>query len=450
MSAEILFECIGNINDTYIKEAEEAISSQRTVPFRMWRPALAAAACIVVVTATVVGLQFGQGLSSNEMDGLSANDSTLQSGSVANDTTSQSAAGAPEASLINGLPKLSAKLEVSGMGFEGLFSTDSSTLIHNNPWTTTTVLSTLPVYQNTMEYYPSGVPKEADLEAMAATGTSIAIKLGADESSLTVTDNAATEEQAAIIYEKLLSAGMDSSTELFQEQYNSNIAASYVQVSGDGITVKVDADQTAYIQLQTPIDLGKERSHFYYSPLSMVQSVGSYLLNQPVVTSLLERPILDINGGSYDFYANQSYHIDYYSDGDTLEERLVNYNFNRLSIYPSEDGTITSLRLWHTDLSNKLGDYPVITLEKAQELLLAGNYLTTVPEAMPGEEYIWQVELVYRNSSREEVWMPYYRFYVELPGYELDNGLNDYGAYYVPAVSEEYLTALPVWDESFN
>lgn len=43
-----------------------------------------------------------------------------------------------------------------------------------------------------------------------------------------------------------------------------------------------------------------------------------------------------------------------------------------------------------------------------------------------------------------------YRFLVELPQEEREHGLCDYGAYYVPAVEEAYLTGLPVWDASFN
>ena len=50
--------------------------------------------------------------------------------------------------------------------------------------------------------------------------------------------------------------------------------------------------------------------------------------------------------------------------------------------------------------------------------------------------------------------MPYYRFYAELP--DTGNaeaealGLRNYAAYYVPAVAEEYLDALPLWEGGFN
>ena len=46
--------------------------------------------------------------------------------------------------------------------------------------------------------------------------------------------------------------------------------------------------------------------------------------------------------------------------------------------------------------------------------------------------------------------MPYYRFYVELPDMERENGLKTYGAYYVPAVKGEYISNMPVWEGTFN
>ena len=92
----------------------------------------------------------------------------------------------------------------------------------------------------------------------------------------------------------------------------------------------------------------------------------------------------------------------------------------------------------------------VLSMEEAKALLLNGNYIPTVPEVMPGEVYIAGVELGYRAGARDAYAMPYYRFYVELPGMEQEDGLKTYGAYYVPAVEGRYLTDMPVWDGSFN
>ena len=57
---------------------------------------------------------------------------------------------------------------------------------------------------------------------------------------------------------------------------------------------------------------------------------------------------------------------------------------------------------------------------------------------------------MYRKADYDEYFIPYYRFYVELPEAEADHDLNTYGAYYVPAVQEKYIANMPLWDGSFN
>ena len=94
----------------------------------------------------------------------------------------------------------------------------------------------------------------------------------------------------------------------------------------------------------------------------------------------------------------------------------------------------------------------------AQELLLRGDYITTVPKEyleddIVKKEFIAKVELVYRTASYDEVYMPYYRFYVELTERKAPNvaeGLKSFGAFYVPAVCGEYLVNFPVWEGQFN
>ena len=87
---------------------------------------------------------------------------------------------------------------------------------------------------------------------------------------------------------------------------------------------------------------------------------------------------------------------------------------------------------------------------EAEALLEEGHYITSAPYELPGLEYVEKVELVYRNGALEGCWMPYYRFYVRLPELAEEDGLQTFGAYYVPAVEGRFLTNLTVWDGSFN
>jgi len=52
----------------------------------------------------------------------------------------------------------------------------------------------------------------------------------------------------------------------------------------------------------------------------------------------------------------------------------------------------------------------------------------------------------------DKIYLPYYKFYVELP--ELENrfghGLKHYGIYYVPAVDGKYIKNMPVYNGNFN
>ena len=140
----------------------------------------------------------------------------------------------------------------------------------------------------------------------------------------------------------------------------------------------------------------------------------------------------------------------YDSSGDELED-ILNYNFNCVRFYPDDNGNLSLIRI-HSGLScaEKMGDYPIISTDEAYELLLKGHYITSVPYTITDTELICKVELVYRNGSTEKTFLPYYRFYIELPEMRRENGLTDYGAYYVPAIQEEYIRNMPLWDGSIN
>ena len=159
---------------------------------------------------------------------------------------------------------------------------------------------------------------------------------------------------------------------------------------------------------------------------------------------------MEPTGGDYNIYGDQMYQITAYDGAGDETQRLVNYSFNSASFSCDEEGKLWIIRLGGADLSQKVGDYPIITAKAAKKLLTEGRYITNAPYELPGAEYVRTVELLYLTGRREEYFMPYYRFLVELPEETRENGLNTYGAYYVPAVEEEYLTGLPVWAGSFN
>ena len=214
--------------------------------------------------------------------------------------------------------------------------------------------------------------------------------------------------------------------------------------------LQVDLHLTAEISFKPARPLPPEYSFTHYSTYEEIEAAAEYFRAQYGELLGMEEPRLNLYGGDYDIYGRQLYRLEFFEgDGSDLD-RILHYNFTPVAFYCDDTGGLFLVRIWQPDLSQKMGDYPIIIASEARELLLEGHYITTVPYEIPGREYIRKVELVYRTGTQKEYYMPYYRFYAELPQEKRENGLNTYGAYYVPAVSGEYLTGMPTWDGSFN
>lgn len=59
------------------------------------------------------------------------------------------------------------------------------------------------------------------------------------------------------------------------------------------------------------------------------------------------------------------------------------------------------------------------------------------------------MELAYLSGPLTEILQPYYRFYVRIPVTSSDAqeaGLMEYGIYYVPALKEEYIENMPMYE----
>ena len=128
----------------------------------------------------------------------------------------------------------------------------------------------------------------------------------------------------------------------------------------------------------------------------------------------------------------------------------MNYCFGGVALIPGEDGELRSLRLGSAPES--LGNYPLISLEEATELVLNGHELPDTLSTLRAED-IAGVTLVYHVGMYDEYYAPYYRFaFVERePFYTetLPEGFTGYTFYYIPAISPEY-TSLANWDGSVN
>lgn len=408
MNAQQISDALDRLDDDLIEEANARRGGKKKTALS-WGRWMGAAACLALAVGLGIGLRAGQ--------------------------------DAPRPDPAS-LPRLPLSVEVAspgGMGYEGYMAHDISELITENPWKETDRLRTLPVYRNPVDYDVAGAPvtplPEQTLEAMRARAREAARRLELD---VEFEDNAPSEEEVAAVREKL--------GEIPEGYFEPTV----VSARGDGVKIEVDADLTVSVYFEPALELPGEYNFGHHAPYQDMKAVTDYLLGQYRELLAMDDPQIRVVDGDYTYAGEQMYSIIAFDGSGDKTQRLLNYSFERAEFSCDDEGGLWIIRLGGADLSRKAGDYPVITAKAAKKLLVEGRYITNVPHEMPGEQYVKAVELVYLRGHREEYFMPYYRFLVELPQEERENGLHDYGAYYVPAVAEEYLTGLPVWEGSFN
>ena len=439
MRAEQLSEALGLLEDDLIEEARQ--SRERIIKIRRptWQKWVAFAACFALVA--VIGWRLETttpGPKQYPSSGVEGGNQPVEDGDPA---------GGGDLDL----PMLTIQSgDVgAGFGFEGYLAYSIDELLDKNPWTPENTPETLPVYRNIHSYNAVGVlqPQNIDFDEMEAVLVAVAEKLEMDVDELEITDNTPDEDYKKAVTEKFALTGDEVPEGYFDP------TALIAQVGGVKLTV--DETLTARIDFDPPVELPEEYNFHYYATSEEMAEAAQWLsANYSGLLSDMEDPTLDQGIADRNIYGQRDFDVEYYDAGGSAEERIVHYNFDRVAFYPNDDGELFLARVYRMPLAEKLGDYPIISVEEARTLLLNGNYTTTVPYDLPGEEYIRKVELLYRTGSREKTYLPWYRFLVELPEDEghigEDKNLKSFGAYYVPAVEGKYITDMPMWGGEFN
>ena len=293
------------------------------------------------------------------------------------------------------LPMLELSTSSDAMGFEA--RNDISEMDNGNPWNEDMELEKLPVYHNNA-YHPTGVP------------------LGLGEASI----KESAETTAKALHMKIIAISDTVAKEWMTDVEPGTVLST--------TATAVNKENTLEAEILAEAD-GHVRIEF----------TGEMLLAQTYLQD--EKKLTEILGYiKPEKYERQNELNFYDGSGDEISD-ILNYNFNHTTFIMNDEGD--SIKMIHKceelSCAEKIGDYPIITAEKAKKLLLKGKYLE-FPYELPGEKYIAGVELVYRTGRLEKTFMPYYRFWVELPELQQDNELKCYGAYYVPAVEEKYIS----------
>lgn len=341
------------------------------------------------------------------------------------------------------LPTLTLDSEFSdGMGYEGYMAYDITDLINENPWNEDTKLTHLPVIKNKLTYNEMQNTESPDYKLMEKLLKETARSLGMDTEGIPVTNDVPNEKTQKIISEKFAIGG-----DVVPEGYFDN---GRLLIEDENYKVEVDTNYTVKVDFKTPVKLPGEYNFSHHATYEETYNVAEYLKKEYAEFIGMTNPVINISGGDFNIYAEQSYSISFYEESSDNVQNILNYHFNTVNFYCDDDGALFLARKYYTDLSEVVGEYPIIDTKKALALLENGNYITTVPEEFKGAEYVKKVELIYRTSKTQKLFIPYYRFYVELPDMKQDSMLNTYGAYYVPAVESKYIENMPLWDGSFN
>lgn len=337
------------------------------------------------------------------------------------------------------LPVLTVEKGMSGgMGFEGYLAYDFDELENGNPWDESQNPETMPVYINS-SFTQFGIPcpgisKEAMFEKLNAAGEALGVKV--------------TDAEYETVGDSFGDLGdLIPRDTPYSAEAETDFARIRVEADGSVVAYFGTRENSYSDGAALP-----EKYNFTHSNTSDSEAmeVIDYLCDIYSDFIALSKP-LAVTGGDYSYDGEFiRYYRAYDSSGDYLSD-LLNYFFSYVQMGPDDSGNLMLIRVYdYMSCAEKAGDYPIISAKEAQELLIDGGYLSTVPYEFPGEEYIAGVELVYRVGRSDNVWMPYYRFYVDLPEKAQENGLHCFGAYYVPAVELQYIEGLQLWDERFN
>lgn len=210
----------------------------------------------------------------------------------------------------------------------------------------------------------------------------------------------------------------------------------------DKIRISVNADLSASVEFIEPLALPNGYGYSIYPTYEQLKNTGDYIKDNHKNLLMMENPTVDICKKGYDTYKNQIFSLEFYDKGQDLKDSIINYGLKRVRVY-CDNNSITYIRFNSFDLTDKLGDYPIISAKKARETAVKGNLHNPFLNNPNSEKDIIKTELTYLEYHNQEVLMPFYKIYVksqnENYAYSKELGLTECSICYIPAVDEKYL-----------
>lgn len=330
--------------------------------------------------------------------------------------------------------------ESGAMGFEGFWAYDVSTLLDGNPSRENCGFTELPVFFRPEQYSNAYSIEEMD--------------------------------------EKLKGIAAQLTNEEYVSGYANKHGYDLAATAGD-ITLRMTSYGDIGIEFENAVDLPDEFGIYTVKNNDRAQITASleYLGEKYGSMFGLSAPVPSFSI-DYDIYDDPITGYYLYDDSDDPLTALMNYNFGGLSFTGEEiqiddpdkyanpydayeyTGNLTFIRYYNSLSALEFtGMYPIISYEQAFENLMSGSYYTTVweeeylPDGINPEEVTF-TGIMYKRTQDYKYELPYYRFLIELHAERtgenaLSEGMKEYGAFYVPAVSPEYLV-IENEDVAFN
>lgn len=348
---------------------------------------------------------------------------------------------APTSPETNGeLPKLTPRYDSLGGGMGGYAGSDEPETDIGNPWSAETNFQTLPVYNN--------ISENPDREFMMETLKCVAETLGYDFSEMEIEEEFWSEESERSLRETFEGYGAP------EEEIQRMIFISKQCIRGGTIRARIFSEVYLTINSRYEVEIcwmnvnSSENDTLGFSlpdeyrPARFndeeMDRAGRYMLETYSNMFGMKNPILN-PCPTYDKC------VEYYEDG-TAEEEFVNYQLNRVQFcFNKLSGNINIIRFFVPNGREKVGDYPIISIDEAKERLYNNRYfklLATIDHDFNGAEPVGAVELVYLDGMGYTYTMPFYHFEVGLTAEQSgfgDSGEIRYFEYYVPAIADEYL-----------
>lgn len=312
-----------------------------------------------------------------------------------------------------------------GMGFEGFMAYDVSTLLDGNPSRENCEFTELPVFiEPSNEIYSHGNLPVYTMDEMEERLKDVAGLLTDEE--FTPVDRHPNGD-----YYKAKAGNI----ELSMYSYSSRI----------------------YIEFENSVDLPPEYDICNTTDKDHAERSLEYLGEKYRDVIRMDNPTPTVFT-DFDIYNEPLTTFALYDNSEDPLTALINYNLRKVYFYGGRK--LSTISIYNNyDYKEFAGMYPVISYDEAYEKLISGDYYTTVwdehylPDGINTYE-IFFTGIEYNRTNDYKYTLPYYRFLIELhpertSDMKLADGMREFGAYYVPAVSPDYLV-IENMDVAFN